>query len=347
MILDNITYYILFSLLFLSSCQKDSDSVMMRIVGETQGTFYSVKYISEDRSDYQSSIDSILLEVDNTFSSWKDSSMISLLNKGNKVRVNKMFLDVFEIANQIYIETDGLFDCSIAPLVNYWGYGRDPISSEVSLFDSSEVRLILDLVQFSRITVIEDSLQLPNGMMLDFNAIAQGYTVDMISDFLISNGVKNFLVDIGGEIRSNGRNFEDQYWKVGIDKPEEGNIKRDLQVIVSLENLSIATSGNYRKYKEINGVKYSHIISPITGYFARNRMLSASVLTSSCIKADAYATVFMIMGIEKSKRFIKYRDDLDFYFVYTNDQGEWQTFATTGLIDNIKKGDNDKANKSF
>ena len=311
------------------SCVTKTTHILVSNTGQTQGTFYHIQYISEGGENYKSQIDSLLHLVDNSLSTWKENSLISRINRGEKVKVDKMFSDVFYAAEKVYLESDSLFDCSIAPLTNYWGFGPENVSLVV---DSFEVSRRLKLVNYSRLKIINDSLLLPKGMQLDYNSIAQGYSVDVISDYLFSKGVSDYLVEIGGELTARGVNPDGEYWTIGIDKPqEEMDILDRFQFIISLENTSLATSGNYRKYKEKNGVKYSHTISTKTGYFAKNRMLSATVIHPSCILSDAYATAFMCMGIKKSNDFLLTHTELKVYFVYSDKQGNWKTFSTENL----------------
>ena len=311
------------------SCVTKTTHILVSNTGQTQGTFYHIQYISEGGENYKSQIDSLLHLVDNSLSTWKENSLISRINRGEKVKVDKMFSDVFYAAEKVYLESDSLFDCSIAPLTNYWGFGPENVSLVV---DSFEVSRRLKLVNYSRLKIINDSLLLPKGMRLDYNSIAQGYSVDVISDYLFSKGVSDYLVEIGGELTARGVNPDGEYWTIGIDKPqEEIDISDRFQFIISLENTSLATSGNYRKYKEINGVKYSHTISTKTGYFAKNRMLSVTVIHPSCMFSDAYATAFMCMGIKKSKDFLLTHTELKVYFVYSDKQGNWKTFSTENL----------------
>jgi len=321
--------FISFFALLFSCSSSEVKTILVQNIGETQGTFYHIQYMSKGGANYKSQIDSLLSEVDSSLSTYAEFSVISQLNKGKKLKVDKMFSDVFYAAQKVYLETNGEFDCSIAPLTNYWGFGPESDLFEV---DSLEVSKILKLVDYSRINIINDSLLLPKGMQLDYNSIAQGYSVDVVSNFLFEKGIQNYLVEIGGELKAKGVNPDDKFWTVGIDKPqEEMDVSDRFQFIISLENTSLATSGNYRKYKEINGVKYSHTISTRTGYFAENRMLSATVIHPSCMLSDAYATAFMCMGIRKSKEFAKNNPDLKLYFVYSDKDGNWKTFSTKNL----------------
>ena len=320
-------------LIIIASCITKTTHILVSNTGQTQGTFYHIQYISEGGENYKSQIDSLLILVDNSLSTWKENSLISRINRGEKVKVDKMFSDVFYAAEKVYLESDSLFDCSIAPLTNYWGFGPENVSL---LVDSVEVSRRLKLVNYSRLKIINDSLLLPIGMQLDYNSIAQGYSVDVVANYLFSQGVSDYLVEIGGELTARGVNPDGEYWTVGIDKPqEEMDLSDRFQFIISLENTSLATSGNYRKYKEINGVKYSHTISTETGYFAQNRMLSVTVLHPSCMLSDAYATAFMCMGIKKSKELVSKHPELEVYFVYSDKQGNWKIFVSENLEEKI------------
>ncbi len=322
--------YILISFAFLfSACSSRVTDILVRNTGETQGTFYHIQYISEGGKDYKQQVDSLLLEIDSSLSTYKEYSLISRLNKGEKLTVDNFFEEVFYAAEKVYQESEGMFDCSVAPLSNYWGYGFEDNLYEI---DSSEVKRRLNLVDFSKIKILNDSLLLPKGIQLDFNSIAQGYSVDVVASFLEKKGIKNYLVEIGGELKANGVNSDNKIWLIGIDKPIENEEEsQGYQIILPLKNSSLATSGNYRKFKEIDGVKYSHTISTKTGYFAKNRMLSVTVIHPSCMLSDAYATAFMAMGIKKSKDFANSHSELKVYIVYSDQQGDWKTFSTENL----------------
>jgi len=323
--------YIFFAFLaFLFSCtSSELNTILVQNTGQTQGTFYHIQYMSEKGESYKNQIDSLLLEIDSSLSTYVDFSIISRANRGEKVKVDQMFLNVFYAADKVFLESEGLFDCSIAPLTNYWGFGPD---NDVLKLDSVEVAKRLKLVDYSKLEIINDSLTLPKGMQLDYNSIAQGYSVDVVADYLYSRGIVDYLVEIGGELTAKGVNSDSDFWWIGIDKPsEETDYNSRYQIILPLENSSLATSGNYRKYKEIDGIKYSHTISTETGYFAKNRMLSVTVIHPSCMLSDAYATAFMCMGIKKSKEFARDNPDLKLYFVYSDKLGNWKTFSTQNL----------------
>lgn len=319
-----------FFLLFLMSCIDFSEKqTLVRNIGETQGTFYNINYLSYNQN-LQFQIDSILQEIDQSLSIYNSKSTISKLNTDKGVRTDTLFNEVFRRAQFIYEETDGYFDCTVLPLLDFWGFG--PYKDRN--IDSSKIENILSLVGFNKVSIKDDTLLKPKNMMLDFNGIAQGYSVDLICEFLENHKIKNYLVEIGGEVRTKGLNANGRIWRVGIEKPSE-YLSNNLQVIISLKNQSLATSGNYRKFYEEDGVKYSHIIDPFIGFPTKNRLLSVSVLTKNCMDADAYATAFMAMGLEKTKKYLLKNPSLKVYLIYTDFKGEWNLFYSEEFEDII------------
>jgi thiamine biosynthesis lipoprotein len=230
--------------------------------------------------------------------------------------------------------TGGDFDITVGPLVKAWGFGPD---SRKSISDSKRDSLLqfvgMEKVEVKGKRIIKDN----PGVVLDFNAIAQGYSVDVICEYFDSKGFRNYLVEIGGEVRVKGDKTGDG-WKIGIDRPTDDNMTpgADLQAVVTLKDRSLATSGNYRKFYVENGVKYSHTIDPHTGYPAKNTLLSATKLASDCATADAIATACMVKGIEKSIDFIKLHPEFDAYFIYSGENGEYLTWATEGIKSSIE-----------
>jgi len=258
--------YLLF-ILFLSCNSALDNKTAIVNSGETQGTSYNIKYISPHGIDYKDQIDSLLQEVDNSLSTYKNQSLISRINYNQQKKTDSLFRTVFRSAKKIFNQTGGLFDCSVAPLVNAWGFGF----SQKEQMDSSRVNEILEIVGFDKVYLQNDMILKPKRMLLDFNSIAQGFTVDLISKMLEQKKIKNYLVEVGGEIKSRGKNIQNQVWTVGVDKPiEQINYDDRFQFVIKLDNKSLATSGNYRKYIIEDGIKYSHVINPKTGFPAKN-----------------------------------------------------------------------------
>ena len=298
--------YLLIFLICLVSCSIDESSkksVLVTNKGNTQGTYYYIKYLSINGQSFQTDIDSILNEIDLSLSIYNNNSLISKINSGDSVNTDFLFNTVFDVSKEINEKTNGAFDPSISPLVNYWGFYNYTGVKEI-LVDSTEINNILKNIGFGKIKIKNNLVQLPTNMSLDFNSIAQGYTVDLIGSYLRKVGVNDFLINVGGENLASGKNQEGDVWKIGIEKPTN-KINDDYKLILSLNNKAIATSGNYRKFHKINGKKYSHVIDPLTGYPAYNRLLSVSVIHDDCMIADAYATAFMVMGVKKQKILLK------------------------------------------
>ena len=321
----NLSYFVFVLLL---GCSSSDNRILVKNLGEAQGSFYHIQYLLEDGINYKIQIDSILLEVDSSLSIYKEYSLISQLNKGANIKTDAMFNEVYHSAMQVYKETDGNFDCSIYPLVKAWGFYKDNHVDSL-IIDSLKFRNILQFVGFDKISLIADSLFLPKGMSLDFNSIAQGYTVDVIAQFLQSKGDSNYLVEVGGELLAKGKNADGNIWRVGVDKPTDSiDSNERFLFIIDLENKALATSGNYRKFYEKDGVKYAHTINPFTAFPAQNRLLSVTVIHDNCMLADAYATAFMVMGIRKSKQFAKLHPEIEVYLVYTSKDGSWKSFIS-------------------
>ena len=217
---------------------------------------------------------------------------------------------------------------TVASLVNAWGFGfkkREEVTSE--LIDS-----LLEFTGYQLIRIEGDRLvKVDPRVMIDLNALVPGYVADLIGAFLESKGVQNYLVEIGGELRCRGLNPKGTLWRVGVDKPLEGLIDRQIQVVLNLGEISVTTSCTYRMFDEEGVVKYSHTIDPVSGYPARSTLLSATVLMRNCIDADAWATAFMVMGLDRAKEVVNARDDLEVYFIYSDEEGNFQTWESAGM----------------
>ena len=329
--------YLLVFLICLVSCSIDESSkksVLVTNKGNTQGTYYYIKYLSINGQSFQTDIDSILNEIDLSLSIYNNNSLISNINSGDSVNTDFLFNTVFDVSKEINEKTNGAFDPSISPLVNYWGFYNYTGVKEI-LVDSTEINNILKNIGFGKIKIKNNLVQLPANMSLDFNSIAQGYTVDLIGSYLRKVGVNDFLINVGGENLASGKNQEGDIWKIGIEKPTN-KINDDYKLILSLNNKAIATSGNYRKFHKINGKKYSHVIDPLTGYPAYNRLLSVSVIHDDCMIADAYATAFMVMGVKKTKDFIKKNKELQVFLIYSSKENEeLETYISPSLNNSV------------
>lgn len=302
--------------------------------GKAQGTYYSVTYYDTQNRNFQAQVDSLLKAFDLTASLWEENSLIRKINSNETLALNPMMVDLYEKSIQISELTDGNFDITVGKLVNAWGFGF----SKASTLDSIAVDSLLQYVGYKKISVDSGFIVKNNpDIELDFNAIAQGYSVDMLANFLASNGIESYLVDVGGEVVARGAKPDGNLWIVGIERPAEDKYStQEVDVKIALKDMSVVTSGNYRKYYENNGVKYSHTINPFTGYPVSHTLLSVSVVTNDAWEADAMATAFMVMGLEKSLEFLAENPKYEAYFIYDQD-GEYATFATEGLKEMIVK----------
>lgn len=291
--------------------------------GTTQGSYYSIIYYDEQNRDFSGDFDSIFREIENTLSLWDENSMISRVNRNDEsVVLNQIFIDNFNYAMRAAELSEGYFDPTVGPLVSAWGFHfKDGVEMTPEIVDS-----LKQFVGYHKIKIEDGKVIKENpDMTLDFNAVAQGYTTDMIGDFLLLNGVENFLVDVGGEILAMGNKPNGDLWKVGIEKPaEDKDAERIVQEIVELKDKSIVTSGNYRKYVERNGKRYSHSIDPNTGFPAANNMLSATIICDNTAWADCLASICMLVGMERAKEILATQKDVKAFFIY-EEEGEVRT----------------------
>jgi thiamine biosynthesis lipoprotein len=329
------TKFVLLIVLVLGifACKKShqkEQNVYISIDGFTQGTTYSVIYETEDTVNYKDQIQDLLAEIDSSMSTYNDSSVITAINTNQKTKVDSHFKKVFETATKVSQETKGAFDVTVGPLVEAYGFGN----AERMELNRKKVDSLLEFVGYKKLSLENNKIiKSDPRIRIDMNAIAQGYTVEVISDFLARQNVKNYLVEVGGEVKTQGINNEGEPWRIGIDKPVEGNYApgKNLKAIVKMGNKSLATSGNYRKFYEKNGVKYSHTIHPVTGYPVQSKLLSVTVFANDCTRADALATAFMVMGLEKSRDFLSKHNDIGALFIYSDDKGRFQIDYTPNV----------------
>lgn len=285
--------------------------------GNTQGTTYEIIVTDDEANFTNAEIDSLLAQFDASLSTYIPTSKISQLNASktsiNLVDKTGFFKSCYLKSKEIFLITDGAFDPSVFPLVKGWGF-MDNIESPLS---QAEVDLLLEDVGFDQhhsIFFHDDKIELTKmnaGFQLDFNAIAQGYSVDVLGDFLKNRGQKNYYIEIGGELLLNGENADGTNWNIGVDVPAEKSTTHEVENIISISNEAIATSGSYRKFYEKNGQRYAHFLDPKTGYPVQHALLSATVIAPTCAEADAYATAFMVMGAKESLSFVQKHPELD------------------------------------
>ena len=314
-------------LVILASCGKQPKKMVLQ--GLAQGSYYALTYFDEQERNFQHEIDSIFHAVDMSVNLWVDSSVISKVNRNEEVVLDQIFIDNFNIAQEAAKLSDGYFDPTVSPIVAAWGFSYkvgDSITPQ--LIDSLKQWVDYRKVRIENGKVIKEN----PAITLDFNAIAQGYTSDLIAAFLESRGIKSYLVDTGGEIMAKGEKTNGKPWIVGIEKPAENmNSEQVVQTRIALRDKGLVTSGSTRKYVERNGKRYSHSINPKTGYPVEHNVLSVTVLAENSVWADALASICMVMGLEQSLPLIESLDGVEAYYIYSNEQNELETFATEGF----------------
>lgn len=305
--------------------------------GQIFGTTYHITYQSE--KDLHREILQRLQLVDQTFSTFNDESIISKINRNEPVKLNQMFIEVFDLAKTVSKDTHGAFDITVAPLVNVWGFGfKSGTPPTKAVIDS-----LRHLTGYEKVKLIGSKVRKQDPrIMLDCSAIAKGYGSDVVAQYLRSRDVENFMIEIGGEIVVQGNSDKRLPWKIGVTKPTDDSTQtnNELQTVLNVTNTAMATSGNYRRFYYKNGKKYAHTIDPKTGYPVQHNILSATVLANTCAKADAYATSFMVLGLEKTQQVLQHHPDLMVYLIYADGQGKNKVWYSPSLKKAIQGAEN-------
>jgi thiamine biosynthesis lipoprotein len=308
-------------LLVITACSGEKYT---HIAGFAQGTTYSIIYSSA--VDYSTEIDSILRVFEHSLSIYIDSSIVSKVNKNEETDLDSFFVECFGMAKYVYNATDGAFDVSAMPLFELWGFGRN---KEHTIPTQKHIDSVKEFCGMDKIDIIDGILYKKDmRVQLNFNAIAKGYSVDVISRFLDGKNVVNYMVEIGGEVFCRGVNDKKRVWNIGIDAPFDGNYAagQTLQAAVELDGMAIATSGNYRRFFSIDGRKYSHTIDPRSGKSVSHNMLSASIIAKNCAMADAYATYCMVVGLDSAKIFVERMENVKACLIYEDSNGKMQVW---------------------
>ncbi len=297
------------------------------------GTVYHVIYQSD--RDLHDKIEEVLNDVDNSLSPFNKNSIITKVNNNIEVTVDSMFINVFNLAQKISVETDGAFDITVAPLVNVWGFGfKNDTQPTRAVIDS-----LMQIIGYQKVTLGDNKVVVKKDprLMLDCSAIAKGYGTDQVARVLRENGVENFMVEIGGEIVTQGINSKRVPWRIGVTKPTDDSLQtnKELQTVINVTDIAMATSGNYRNFYYKDGKKYAHTINPKTGYPVQHNILSATVIANDCATADAYATAFMVIGLEKAQKILDNHPELMAYFIYSENNGNNAVWYTPSLKDKI------------
>lgn len=298
------------------------------------GTIYHLTYQCD--SSLQNEIVSELQKVDHSLSPFNKESIITRVNNNDSVLLDSMFLDVFNLAKEISKNTDGAFDITVAPLVNAWGFGfKNTDSISQNAIDS-----MLQFVGFNKVWIENGKIKKHDSRtILDCSAIAKGYGTDVVARLLEKKGIQNYMVEIGGEIAVKGISPSKKRWRIGVNKPTDDstNTNNEIQTILNISDIAMATSGNYRNFYYKDGKKYAHTIDPKTGYPVQHSILSSTVLAKDCATADAYATAFMVLGLEKAKLILDKHPEIQAYFIYADENGKNQTYFTPKLEQMIQK----------
>jgi thiamine biosynthesis lipoprotein len=302
--------------------------VPILIEGKTMGTTYHITYFDEQNRNFKASVDSLLILVNKSISTWDSTSEISQFNKAQRSIKFELpyFLPPLQVSQKVVSATHGAFDPTVMPLVDVWGFGPKKIEKP----DTTQVEKVLQYVGFEKLSFNQDSLWKNDArVQLDFSGIGQGYGADVVADFLKSKGVVNALVEVGGEGIALGRNIKtDKPWSLGLVNPLQPQAYIGY---ITLENKSFSTSGNYFNYRIVDGRRFSHTIDPSTGYPTNKAILSASVFAADCTTADAWATAIMCMGHEKAIELLKSQPSIGVCLLYSNESGGVERFVSENV----------------
>ena len=303
----------------------ESKPTYRTLQGKIFGTLYTITY--EHNADLQPQIVAVMQAVDNSLSPFNKRSIITHINNNDSIEVDTLFTEVFRAAEQIYSESHGAFDPTVAPLVNAWGFGfKKGEKTNIATIDSLRALVGFKHIQLENKRIRKDDKRI----MLDFSAIAKGFGSDCVARVLDSCGIKNYMVEIGGEVVVKGNNKNGNPWGIGITKPTDDSlsINQELQTVLRLTNCAIATSGNYRNFYYKDGVKYAHTIDPRTGYPVQHSLLSATVIADNCMRADALATAFMVLGVDSAMAYCERHPEVKGYFIVASDNGQYEVLST-------------------
>lgn len=296
--------------------------------GMVFGTIYKITYQSKE--NLKSEIEAALQKVDNSLSPFNKQSVITHVNNNENMEVDSLFTQVFQLSKEISEETHGAFDITVAPLVNAWGFGfKNATNVTDAVIDSLQEFVGIDKIDLINGKIVKKDPR----VILDCSAIAKGYGVDCVARLLDSKGVKNYMIDIGGELVMKGKNPKMETWRIGINKPIDDSlsVNQELQTVLEITDVGLATSGNYRNFYYKDGKKYAHTIDPRTGYPIQHNILSSTVVAKDCATADAYATSFMVLGLDSAKTICNAHPELDAYFIYTKEDGSTDIYFTEGM----------------
>lgn len=333
-------HFLLFGfILFFTACKVEQHPYET-LQGKTMGTYYKISYQASgeiSKQNLSSAIDSILFVINDEMSTYIDSSFISEFNKSSSLsqKVPRHFKTVFKKSKEVFEISDGRFDPTVMPLANFWGFGyTGKVAREQR--DSSEVKSIVEYVGLNKIKLENDNLIKSNvKAQLDFSAIAKGFASDVISSYLESVNINNYLIDIGGDGFAKGKNTKGKYWSFGINTPDPNSTYNDIYVALEINGIGIATSGNYRNYYEVDGELYGHTINAATGFPYKSNVLSASIIAPTAMEADAFATASMASSLSDALEMVEKVPNIEAYLIYSDDEGNMKQKYTSGFKDYI------------
>lgn len=307
---------------------RNNNTPYQSINGLVFGTVYNITYQYD--GDLKNEIEAELKRFDNSLSPFNDSSVISQVNRNEEIVTDSFFQTCFNRSIEISKETKGTFDITVAPLANAWGFGF----KQGAFPDSLMIDSLLQITGYDKVKLIDGKVvKTDPRIMLSCSAVAKGYSVDVVARLLDSKGIKNYMIDIGGEIVARGKNLRGGLWRIGINKPIDDSlsVNQEIQTILELTDVGLATSGNYRNYYYKDGKKYAHTIDPRTGYPVQHNILSSTVIAEDCMTADALATAFMVMGLEDAEAYANAHPSIDACFIYSDENGDFKMFFTEGM----------------
>lgn len=308
--------------------QRHKQAPYNSINGLVFGTVYNITYQYD--GNLKEEIEAELQRFDGSLSPFNDTAVITHVNRNEDIVTDAFFQTCFNRSMEISAETKGAFDITVAPLANAWGFGfKKGIFPDSAMIDS-----LLQITGYQKVKLENGKvIKADPRVMLSCSAVAKGYSVDVVARYLDSKGIKNYMVDIGGELVLKGHNPKSELWRIGINKPVDDSlsVNQELQTTLQLTDAGIATSGNYRNFYYKDGKKYAHTIDPRTGYPVQHNILSATVIAKDCMTADALATAFMVMGLKEAETFANANPDIDAYFIYSDDQGNLKTYYTKNM----------------
>ena len=314
--------------LIITSCTQRESLFQKGYSGQTQGTFFNIKYFCPENRDFSNAIDSIFNAIDLSVSLYNQKSNLILLNQKKRISYDPIIDTLTKQSIRVNKITNENFSCALYPVINYFGFysKKRPVS-----IDTLNIFRLLSKSKMSNIKIDKDYIYLDSSTSLDFNTIAQGYTCDLVAGYFNQEEITNYMIEVGGEVRTSGENYtKKKKWRIGVENPDE-TLTSNFNTIIELSDMSLATSGSYRNYYLDNNNLMSHIIDPSTGFPSKTKVISSTVLHKKCSLADAIATSFMCMDIKEIKDFLKTNPHIQAIIIYKDELDKISTFRTSGI----------------